>query len=224
MFDLGTVRPEFQSAGQSLTQLFVDPPNWEVEAFRFGRAPSYEDESDRQLNYALYSLARERERYHKRDLVVDLKGLIRPDIWEEQQYLNWARDLRGNYTRAQLQPIPIPPFPIKAEPENPTAPYLIGGVAIRNFDLYLKFTRHPSGLEEYEDLVHDPRRVVAEVRLENPVARLKSRFSKGIGDLEEELKYLEENKDKIPSPIYQSVMSRLEQFARLHEGLIADLT
>lgn len=170
-FEIGDAGPRIKNAAQSLSQLLVDPQSWTVEAYRVQR-----DYSNRKghfnFEYVFYSPSRERPKFSAKKLNLNLKEIIKPEIFE--QYSNGgATDVsRVNHRWVNLRP----PFPAVADPENPTPKYLVDGVTLRDFNLYLKHKVEKWGGQTFGQPVFDPRRFVAEVKLEDSIVVFKSQI------------------------------------------------
>ncbi len=215
-FDIGSAEPRVRNTAQSLVQLLVDPQEWTVEAYKIGGHARQRQEHFN-VSYVFYSPSRERPKFSDNKLVLNLKKVIRPEILEQYGgvgYVN-ARDLK----RVDLRP----PFPTIADPQNPASSYMVEGVTLRGFNLYLRYTLTGEGRRLFDGPAYDPRRLVAVLKVEDPAIALKLLFdgSKSPNDIS---KYLQENSDRIPSQVLMQADARLAAIQDLQQGFIADLS
>ena len=166
-FSVESAAPEIQAAGQSAKNLLVDSESWKTEAFSF-RPTSSKRKSDRTLSFVFYSPQRETDHFYRKDLVLDLAGVVDPEIKKKYPEFS-ACDFKGNLHRIDLKTMNIPPFSTKTDPENPTYPYVITSLVIRDFNIYLKFLQTNGGMKFFKDPAYDPRRLVVEIDLKNSV-------------------------------------------------------
>lgn len=176
------------------------------------------------LTYFLYSPNREMERYRNKDLVVDLEAVLKPEIWQLPGK-TITRDNKNNCVHLDLShPYPVPPFYPTAEQASSTLPYLVNGIVIRDFRLWLDSKIRISGSREYFKPTYDPRRLVVELELANPIARL-HRFVTERGTIwgrERANLYLGEK--KIPERFYQLMMENIDSHERTDRELLEKLT
>jgi len=167
-FETDGVDPRIITAGQSLTQLLVDPENWTMEAYKIEK--DYRNrEGHSSIVYAFYSPMREKPKFSTKQLDLDLKDVIKPEIFD-QFYKGGATDLKGvNHRWVNLRPMDIPPFTVATDPQGPASPHLVQGITLRDFKLYLKYKRERWGGETFDSPAYDPRRLVAELKIENPI-------------------------------------------------------
>lgn len=222
-FETDGADPRIVNAGQSLTGLLIDPENWTMEAYKMQK-DYWNRAGHSSIIYAFYSPMRERPKFSTRQLGLNLKDIIKPEIFE-QFYNGGTTDLKGvSHTWVDLRPLDIPPFTVVTNPQSPASPHLAQGVTLRNFNLYLRYKRYESGGQEFGQPAFDPRRLVAELKIENPIDALKAQILDGSKSRSEINKYLQENRNKIPPEILAKVDARFAAIEDQQKGLIADLS
>lgn len=167
-FEAGGVDPRIINAGQSLTRLLIDPENWTMEAYKMEK-DYWNRPGHSSIIYAFYSPMREKPKFSTRQLNLNLKEIIKPEIFD-QFYNGGATDSEGvSHRVVNLRPIDIPPFTVAADPQSPASPHLVQGITLRNFNLYLKYKRERWGGESFSSPAYDPRRLIAELKIEDPI-------------------------------------------------------
>lgn len=224
-FEMDGVDPRIINAGQSLTQLLIDPENWTMEAYKMQK-DYWNRAGHSSIVYAFYSPVRERPKFSTKQLDLNLKDIIKPEIFD-QFYKGGTTDPKGviyRWRQVNLPPMDIPPFTVAADPQSSASPYLAQGVTLKNFVLYLKYKHYESGRQEFRQPASDPRRLVAELKIENPIATLRAQILDKSKTPTEINKYFQENRNKIPPEILAKVDARLVAIEDQQKGLIVDLS
>lgn len=219
------VDPRIINAGQSLTQLLIDPENWTMEAYKMQK-DYWNRAGHSSIIYAFYSPVRERPKFSTKQLDVNLKDIIKPEIFDQfyKGRTTDPKDVIHRWRQVNLPPMDIPPFTVAADPQSPASPHVVEGVTLRDFKLYLKYKRYEGGGQEFGGPAFDPRRVVAELRIENPITALRAQILDRSKTPTEINKYFQENRNKIPPEILARIDARFATIEDQQKGLIADLS
>lgn len=220
-FEIGGAEPRIKNTAQSLFQLLVDPQSWVVEAYKI-QEDAWNRKGHFNFRYVFYSPSRERAKFSARKLDLNLKEVTKPEVFD-QYYKGGATDVKGvSHRWVNLRP----PFAVVADPENPTSQYLVDGVTLRDFNLYLKHKVEKHGGEVFDQPVFDPRRFVAEVSLEDPIVVFKSQILDGLrlkslGDID---RFIEQNRNKVPPELMAKVEAMFAAIKDQQEELMTDLS
>lgn len=224
-FDLEKANPEIITAAQYLTQLLIDPEDWTLEAYTMIRDP-WSRVGRFRIGYAFYSQSRERAKFSRRQLDLNLKAIIKPEVFENY-YNGGTTDLKGiNHHWVNLKPIGESPFttPFDSQTTVTYPYYLVEGVTLRNFALYLKYNLLESGGGFFDQTVFDPRRLVAELQIEEPLSALRSLLLDPSKSQTEIDRYIKENRHKYTSEILSRIETRFAAIEEQRKGLIVDLS
>ena len=159
-FEIDNADSHIRNIAQSLTQLLANPETWTTEAY------STQDPSDTKgrfsIQYVFYSPLRQKPKFSIRELDLNLKEVIKPEIFD-QYYNGGATDVKGvNHRWVNL----LPSVASTTTLQETTSPYIVEGITFKDFNLYLKYKREKSGVQVFDQPAFDPRRFVVEVKLE----------------------------------------------------------
>lgn len=217
-FEIDNADPYIRNIAQSLIQLLTSPETWTLEAYK-AQDPS-DTKGHFSLEYIFYSPSRERPRFSTKELNLNLKEVIKPEIFD-QHYNGGATDVGGVIHRwVNLRPSAASTTTL----QETTSPYLVEGITLKDFNLYLKYKREKWGGQIFDQPVFDPRRFVVEIKLEDPIVVFKSQILGGLKNSDDINKFIEQNRNEIPSELMAKVEARLAVIEDQQKGLMADLS
>lgn len=220
MRDIKGLHPVFQQTSQSLRNLFTNGKEWSLETFGISLSPSIHEDAG--LVFVFYSSARERNHYTKKDLVLNLDDILQPRVLSLRK--SFTKNLRHQTNWITFPAIDIPPLSLNAKPNNPIDPYIISRMVIRDFNIYLDHELSPGGGGIFSKPVFDPRRLVAEVGVVNPVSSLIERVKQQDKQYQEERKHLLEEQTKLPQDAWKEAMKNLDMAERANRKVFQKLT